>query len=67
MKITKIQDNGNKFIIHGEEGTKQKLEQTFNNLGLGISVTQNEEAEANILYTKNNRDIVLKILQEKTR
>ncbi len=66
MRITKIQDDGNKFIIHGETGLADKLRDVFDNLGLGISVTKNEEAEANILYTENNRDIVLRILDERT-
>ncbi len=66
MRITRIQDDGNKFIIHGETGLQQKLGKVFDNLGLGISVTESDQAEANILYTENNRDIVLRILDERT-
>lgn len=66
MRITRIQDDGNKFIIHGETGLQQKLGKAFDNLGLGISVTESDQAEANILYTENNRDIVLRILDERT-
>ncbi|EHK01450.1 hypothetical protein HRED_08301 [Candidatus Haloredivivus sp. G17] len=35
-------------------------------MGLGISVTESDEGEANILYTENNRDIVLRVLNERT-
>jgi len=66
VRITRIQDDGNKFIIHGETGLQQKLGKVFDNLGLGISVTESDQAEANILYTENNRDIVLRILDERT-
>lgn len=67
MRITRIQDDGNKFILHGENGLYSELQQVFDNLGLGISVTESEEAEANILYTENNRDIVLRMLNERTK
>jgi len=66
VRITKIQDDGSKFIIYGETGLAGKLREVFDNLGLGISVTENDRAEANILYTENNRDIVLRILDERT-
>jgi len=66
VRITRIQDDGNKFIIQGETGLQQKLGKVFDNLGLGISVTESDQAEANILYTENNRDIVLRILDERT-
>ncbi|MFP4038644.1 MAG: hypothetical protein ACLFTA_02590 [Candidatus Nanohaloarchaea archaeon] len=66
MRITKIQDDGEKFIIHGETGLQQKLRETFDQVGLGISVTSSEKAEAHVLYTENNRDIVLRILDERT-
>ncbi len=66
MRITKIQDDGSKFIIHGETGLRDRLSEVFNQLALGVSVTKSENAEANILYTENNRDIVLRVLNEKT-
>ncbi len=66
MRITKIQDDGERFIIHGESGLYSKLKEVFDQMGLGISVTESEEAEANILYTENNRDIVLSVLDERT-
>lgn len=67
MRITKIQDDGEKFIIHGDPGLYSKLEDAFEQTGLGISVTESEKGVANILYTENNRDIVLRILDERTR
>ncbi len=66
MRITKIQDDGERFIIHGESGLYSKLKEVFNQMGLGISVTESDEAVANILYTENNRDIVLSVLDERT-
>jgi len=66
MKITKIQDDGERFIIHGESGLYSKLKEVFDQMGLGISVTESDEAVANILYTENNRDIVLSVLDERT-
>jgi len=66
MKITKIQDDGERFIIHGESGLYSELKEVFDQMGLGISVTESSEAEANILYTENNRDIVLSVLNERT-
>lgn len=66
MRITKIQDDGNKFIIHGSSGLYEKLSEVFDQLALGVSVTSGEDAEANILYTENNRDIVLRVLHERT-
>jgi len=66
MRITKIQDDGERFIIHGETGLFSKLKDVFDQMGLGISVTKSEDAEANILYTENNRDIVLRVLDERT-
>ena len=66
MRITKIQDDGERFIIHGESGLFSKLKDGFDRVGLGVSVTESEEAEANILYTENNRDLVLRMLREKT-
>lgn len=66
MRITKIQDDGERFIIHGESGLYQELKDVFDQMGLGISVTESQEAVANILYTENNRDIVLNVLNERT-
>jgi len=67
MRITKIQDDGNKFIIHGQTGLKPKLSDVFDKMGLGISVTESETAKAHILYTENNRDIVLRVLKDHTQ
>lgn len=67
MQITNIQDDGERFIIHGETGLYSKLKDVFDQMGLGISVTESEEAEANILYTENNRDLVLRVLDERTQ
>ena len=66
MRVYKIQDDGSKFILHGETGLYSRLKEVFDNTGLGISVTESEEATANILYTENNRDIVLQLLNEHT-
>lgn len=66
MRITNIQDDGERFIIHGESGLYSKLKDVFDQMGLGISVTESEDGEANILYTENNRDIVLRVLDERT-
>lgn len=66
MKITRIQDDGNKFLIHGSSGLYSKLNKVFDQMGLGISVTPSDAAEAHILYTENNRDLVLRVLRDKT-
>ncbi|EHK01833.1 hypothetical protein HRED_04515 [Candidatus Haloredivivus sp. G17] len=66
MRITNIQDDGERFIIHGDSGLYSKLKEVFDQMGLGISVTESDEGEANILYTENNRDIVLRVLNERT-
>ena len=66
MRITKIQDDGNRFIIHGSSGLRSRLSEVFDKMALGVSVTEADDAEANILYTENNRDIVLRILDEHT-
>lgn len=66
MKIRKIQDDGERFIVHGESGLYSKLRDVFDQMGLGISVTESDDAEANILYTENNRDIVLGVLDQRT-
>ncbi|MFB6100847.1 MAG: hypothetical protein ABEK16_06285 [Candidatus Nanohalobium sp.] len=66
MRITKIQDDGERFIIHGDGRLYQKLKDAFDQMGLGISVTESEKGVANILYTENNRDIILNVLRERT-
>lgn len=66
MRITKIQDDGERFIIHGDSGLFSKLKDAFDHVGLGVSVTESEKAKANILYTENNRDLVLRMLRERT-
>ncbi len=66
MKITKIQDDGERFIIHGDPQLYTRLKNVFDQMGLGISVTESETGVANILYTENNRDIVLTVLNERT-
>jgi len=66
MRITNIQDDGERFIIHGDSGLYSKLKEVFDQMGLGISVTESEKGQANILYTENNRDIVLRVLNERT-
>lgn len=66
MKITKIQDDGERFIIHGDGRLLDKLREVFDQLALGVSVTESENGVANILYTENNRDIILRVLRERT-
>ena len=66
MRVTKIQDDGEGFIIYGDPGLYEKLGEVFDQMGLGISVTESEDGVANILYTENNRDIVLNVLNERT-
>jgi hypothetical protein len=66
MRIRKIQDDGERFIVHGESGLYSRLKDVFDQMGLGISVTESTDGEANILYTENNRDIVLRVLDERT-
>lgn len=66
MRITKIQDDGERFIIHGDGRLLEELREVFDNMALGISVTPSDIGVANILYTENNRDIVLSILNERT-
>lgn len=66
MRISKIRDDGNRFIVHGDKGLYGRLEEVFDQMGLGISVTPSDDAEANILYTENNRDIVLRVLHDHT-
>ena len=66
VRITKIQDDGNRFIVHGSSELYSRLSEVFDQIGLGISVTKSDEGTANILYTENNRDVVLRILDEHT-
>lgn len=66
MKITKIQDDGERFIIHGDGRLLQKLKDVFDNMALGVSVTESDRGVANILYTENNRDLVLRVLNDHT-
>lgn len=66
MRITKIQDDGNRFIIHGDGRLYKRLQEVFDHMGLGISVTKSRDGVANILYTENNRDIVLRLLYDHT-
>lgn len=63
-RITKIQDDGSRFIIHGKNGLYNELKQAFDHIGLGVSVTESDKGVANILYTENNRDIVLRLLND---
>lgn len=67
MRIQRIQDDGERFIIHGENGLYNRLNEVFENIALGVSVTPSDNGEAHILYTENNRDIVLRILHDHTR
>ena len=63
-RIKRIQDDGNKFILHGDNSLKDDLERAFDHIGLGISVTMSHKENVHILYTENNRDIVLQILKD---
>jgi len=67
MRISKIQDDGNKFIIHGDGRLLQELKEVFDNMALGVSVTGSDSGVANILYTENNRDLVLRVLNDHTK
>lgn len=64
LDMDKIQDDGNRFIIHGKNGLYNDLKQIFDHVGLGVSVTESDRGAANILYTENNRDIVLRMLYD---
>lgn len=66
MEIAKIQDDGERFIIHGDGRLLDRLKEVFDQMALGVSVTESENGVANILYTENNRDIVLRVLRERT-
>lgn len=65
MNIHNIQDDGTRLIIHGDTGITSSLQDTFDNLAMGVSVTSpDEDGTAHILYTENNRDIVLNVLRD---
>jgi hypothetical protein len=64
VEIERIQDDGEKFVLHGGPGLVDELQQIFSDVGLGISVTETGEGAANVLYTENNRDIVLRMLHD---
>lgn len=64
MKIDKIQDDGERFIIDGTN-IHDELQSIFDNIALGVTVSKHED-KSHVLYTENNRDIVLRILNEKT-
>ena len=63
-RINRIQDDGKKFILHGNGMLASDLEKAFDQIGLGISVTKSHKGNVHILYTENNRDIVLQILKD---
>lgn len=67
VRITKIQDDGQRFIIHGTNNIHERIKEVFDQMGLGISVTASDSGDANILYTENNRDIVLRVLNDHTK
>lgn len=64
-KITKIEGDGNRFIIHGDGRLKGRLGEVFDRMALGVSVTESDWG-ADILHTENNRDIVFGVLHERT-
>lgn len=66
MRIDRIQDDGGRFILHGETDLRGELKKIFSDVGLGISVTDSDRGAANVLYTENNRDIVLRMLRDCT-
>jgi len=66
VRITNIRDDGERFIIHGDGRLLQELKEVFDNMALGVSVTPSEKGVANILYTENNRDLVLRVLNDHT-
>jgi hypothetical protein len=66
VRIDRIQDDGQKFILHGGASLQDQLEQVFSDVGLGISVTESDRGTSNVLYTENNRDIVLRMLRDCT-
>ncbi|MFB6241305.1 MAG: hypothetical protein ABEJ36_00700 [Candidatus Nanosalina sp.] len=66
MRIDRIQDDGGRFILQGEAGMCEELQRIFSDVGLGISVTESDRGTAYVLYTENNRDIVLRMLRDCT-
>lgn len=64
MQIQNIQDDGNRLIIRGSTDVAQELQKTFDNMAMGVSVTSESSGTAHILYTENNRDIVLNVLRD---
>lgn len=66
IEISKIQDDGSRFIIHGKSSLYDELSDIFDQVALGVSVTESEKGDANILYTENNRDIILRMLYDHT-
>lgn len=66
LKITRIQDDGQRFVIRGSGDLYSELNDIFGHMGLGINVTEGGDGAANVLYTENNRDIVLRVLYDHT-
>ena len=66
LKIQRIQDDGKKFIIQGNGDTHSQLKEIFDQMALGVTVTDGEKGGTNLLYTENNRDIVLRVLYDHT-
>lgn len=64
MEVTKIQDDGTRFILHGSEDLEQELSEALDRIGMGVSVSSSDRGAAEVLYTDNNRDIVLSILHD---
>lgn len=64
MQIEKIQDDGNRFIIHGSSNIDASLQETFDNMAMGVTVTSESSGKSHVLYTENNRDIVLNVLRD---
>ncbi len=64
MQVQRIEDDGTRFIIHGREDIAAELATVFDNMAMGISVTEPRNGKAHILYTENNRDIVLNVLKD---
>jgi hypothetical protein len=67
MRVSKLQDDGERFIIHGDGRLLQEMKDVFDNMALGVSVTPSEKGVGNILYTENNRDLALQVLNDHTK
>lgn len=65
IEVTRIQDDGSKFILHGEEGLMEALNQLFGRIGLSVNVSESSEGSVDVLYTEKNRDIVLRMLYDR--